>query len=191
MKKLLLHACCAPCSSGVVPQLKDYEITLLFYNPNIDTEEEYILRVNALKQYVEKYNLEYKSNLKYIICPYNHNEFIKNISSLENEPERGKRCGKCIGLRLKATAEYAKNNGYDIFSSTLSVSPHKDHELINNLGNNLAKEFEVEYLNNNFKKNNGYLNSINNSKKYGIYRQNYCGCEFAKSHLTNNKNTLK
>jgi len=182
-KKLLLHACCAPCSSGVVPQLEGYDTTLLFYNPNIDSKSEYEKRLNALKQYVIDYNNEYNTNIKYIAIPYNHPEFLYKITSLENEKEGGKRCEVCIQQRLDFTAKYAKDFGYDIFASTLSVSPHKNAELINTLGSQLSERYNIEYLENNFKKNNGYLNSIRNSQKYNLYRQNYCGCEFAKGHL--------
>ena len=180
MKKLLLHACCAPCSSGVVPQLKDYNITLLFYNPNIDTEEEYIRRLNALIEYVDKYNEENNSSLKYIAIPYNQSEFLDRVTELQNEPEGGKRCNICIDIRLDFAGKFARDNGYDVFCSTLSVSPHKNHELINNLGINISNKYNIEYLENNFKKNNGFLNSIQNSKKYNLYRQSYCGCKFAK-----------
>ena len=184
MKKLLLHSCCAPCTSGVLPQIDDYDITLLFYNPNIDTLEEYNRRAEALIDYVAKYNAEYGTNVKYIITPYNHEEFINKITNLESEKEGGLRCNNCISLRLEYTAQYAQDNGYQVFASTLSVSPHKNNVMINEIGDNLSNEYAVEYLPSNWKKNNGYLNSINNSKKYNIYRQNYCGCEFAKSHLT-------
>lgn len=187
MRKLLLHSCCAPCTSGVLPQITDFNITLLFYNPNIDTIEEYNKRASALVEYVDKYNKEYNKDIKYIIVPYNHEEFIEKIVSLENEKEGGARCYKCIDVRLQFTAKYASDNGYDIFSSTLSVSPHKNNVMINEIGDKLSKEHNVEYLPSNWKKNDGYLNSIKNSKKYNIYRQNYCGCEFAKSHLVDNK----
>ena len=182
-KKLLLHSCCAPCSSGVVPQLSEYDITLLFYNPNIDTLDEYNRRLDALREYVDKYNAEFNSDIKYIAIPYNHSEFIDQITTLENEKEGGKRCSVCIGIRLDFAGKYARDNGYELFASTLSVSPHKNHELINTLGIEISSKYNVEYLPSNFKKNNGFFSSIENSKKYGIYRQNYCGCEFAKAHL--------
>lgn len=175
-KKLLLHSCCAPCTSGVLWQLEDYDITLLFYNPNIDTLEEYEKRLEALEKYITKHNEEYRDNIKIVAIPYNHSEFSEKIVGKENEPEGGKRCEICIGLRLDYTAKYAKDSGYDIFASTLSVSPHKNYEVINNIGSELSKKYNVEYLPSNFKKNNGYLISIQNSKKYNIYRQNYCGC---------------
>jgi predicted adenine nucleotide alpha hydrolase (AANH) superfamily ATPase len=182
-KKLLLHSCCAPCTSGVIPQLNEYEITLLFYNPNIDTEEEYNLRLNTLKEYLVQYNEELSTNITLIEIPYNHDEYIIDASQLRCEPEGGARCKYCIAQRMEFTAKYARENGYDIFCSTLSVSPHKNHEVINTIGEELSQKYSIQYLPNNFKKNNGYLNSIRNSEKYKLYRQKYCGCEFAKSHL--------
>ena len=181
--KLLLHACCAPCSSGVVPQLEKYDITLLFYNPNIDTLAEYNRRLNAINIFIDKYNNEYSANLKLIAIPYNHQTYLTIAENLTTEKEGGARCIACIGERLEFTAKFAKEKGYPLFASTLSVSPHKNHEVINKIGEELKIKYETDYLPNNFKKNNGFLNSINNSKKYDLYRQAYCGCEFAKGHL--------
>lgn len=181
--KLLLHACCAPCSSGVVPQLEEYDITLLFYNPNIDTLEEYNRRLEAMYMFIEKYNAEFGTNLSCIAIPYNHDSFLSIAENLAHEKEGGARCTACIGERLEFTAKYAKDYGYPLFASTLSVSPHKNHELINTIGEKLKEKYSVNYLPSNFKKNNGFLNSIANSKKYELYRQAYCGCEFAKGHL--------
>ena len=174
-KKMLLHSCCAPCTSGVAWQLTDYDVTLLFYNPNIDTIEEYNKRLDALKHLVEKLNEDYSYNLKLISIPYDHSEFTNRTIGMENDREGGDRCTKCISLRLEYTANYAKQNGYDIWASTLSVSPHKNHELINKIGTELEKT-TCKYLSSNFKKNNGFLKSIELSKHYKIYRQNYCGC---------------
>lgn len=176
MKKLLLHSCCAPCTSGVLPQIDGYDITLLFYNPNLDTVEEYNKRLDALYDYIAKYSADCGTKYEIIAVPYKHSEFTEKISGMESLPEGGKRCEVCIDIRLSFTAKYAKENGYDIFASTLSVSPHKNHELINNIGDRLSKELDIEYLPSNFKKNNGFLMSIQNSKKYNIYRQRYCGC---------------
>ena len=172
---MLLHACCAPCTSGVAWQLTEYDITLLFYNPNIDTLEEYNRRLDALKILIERLNEDFGYDLKLIAIPYNHEEFTSKIIGLENEKEGGKRCTKCIELRLQFTAQYAKENGYDIWASTLSVSPHKNHNIINAIGESLTRD-NCEYLPSNFKKNDGFLKSIQLSKKYDIYRQNYCGC---------------
>ena len=176
MTKLLLHSCCAPCTSGVLPQLSGYDITLLFYNPNIDTMEEYNKRLNALYDFVEKFSLDTNTTYNIIAIPYNHEEFTSKIMGLENEPEGGNRCTKCIDLRIGFTAKYAKEHGYDLYASTLSVSPHKNHELINQIGDKYSKALNVEYMPSNFKINNGFLMSVQNSKKYGIYRQRYCGC---------------
>ena len=176
MKKLLLHSCCAPCTSGVLPQLDNYDITLLFYNPNLDTEEEYNKRLSALYSFIEQYSSDTGNKYNIIAIPYNHDEFTSKIIGMESLPEGGKRCEVCIDIRLSYTAKFAKDNGYDLFASTLSVSPHKNHELINNIGERLSKELGTEYMPSNFKKNNGFLMSIQNSKKYGIYRQRYCGC---------------
>ena len=175
--KLLLHSCCAPCTSGVVWQLiNDYDITLLFYNPNINTLEEYNKRLDALKILVKSLNSEYNSQIKIIDIPYDHSDFANLILGKENEKEGGQRCSICFSMRLDFTAKYAKEHGYDQFCTTLTVSPHKNFEVINNIGLNLQKKYQISYLESNFKKNNGYLISIQNSKKYGLYRQNYCGC---------------
>jgi len=176
MKKMLLHSCCGPCTSGVLWQLDDFDITLLYYNPNIDTYEEYNRRLEALEILVDKYNQEFKKDIKLVTIPYNHEEFTRVTSGRENEPEGGQRCKICISQRLDYSAKFAKENGFDIFASTLSVSPHKNHEFINSLGEELSKKYNIEYYPSNFKKNNGFLSSIQNSKKYGLYRQNYCGC---------------
>lgn len=176
-KKLLLHACCGPCASGVIPQLTDYDTTLLYYNPNIDTLDEYNKRLEALQIIVDEMNKEYNYDVKLIAIPYNHNEFTEKTKGYENEKEGGSRCDICFAIRLDYTGKFAKDNGYDIWASTLSISPHKDYEKINTIGNNIAKKYSCEYMPSNFKKNNGFLLSIQNSKKYGIYRQNYCGCQ--------------
>ena len=175
-KKMLLHSCCAPCTSGVAWQLTDYDITLLFYNPNLDSQEEYNRRLEALEILTKKLNEDYNYDLKLVAIPYNHSEFSDKIIGRENDQEGGKRCEICIDLRLDFTAQYAKDNGYDIWASTLSVSPHKDYNLINALGEKLEKKYGAKYYPSNFKKNNGFLKSIELSKKYGIYRQRYCGC---------------
>ena len=175
-KKLLLHTCCAPCASGCIPQLENYDITLFFYNPNIDTLEEYNRRLEALYTLVTEYNAEFNTDIKIIAVPYNHDEFKSKVIGYESEPEGGKRCDICFALRLDKTFDYASKNGYDIVTSTLSISPHKDFALINTIGEGLSKKHGIEYLPSNFKKKNGFLMSIQNSKKYNLYRQTYCGC---------------
>ncbi|MBQ4558102.1 MAG: epoxyqueuosine reductase QueH [Clostridia bacterium] len=179
MKKLLLHSCCGPCSSGVLEDLcKEYDVTIYFYNPNIFPLEEYIKRLEAQKQLLlELNNLGY--DIKLVEAEYNQEDFDNVVKGLENCKEGGDRCTKCFELRLDNTCKYAKNNNYDIFTTTMSVSPHKNFELLNSIGEELSKKYNIDYLWANFKKNNGYLKSINNSKKYNIYRQNYCGCRYS------------
>ena len=173
-KKLLLHSCCAPCSSGVLEELvKSFDVTVFFYNPNINTKEEYNLRASHQQKLCDILNVPC------IIENYSPSEFLNNIKGYELDKEGGKRCSLCFELRLNKTAKFANENGYDIFTTTLSVSPYKNAELLNELGKKISLKHNVEYLEANFKKNNGYLLSINNSKKYNLYRQKFCGCEFS------------
>ena len=169
--KLLLHVCCAPCSSGVLPKLIEFfDITLYYYNPNTYPESEYLLRAQQFAKL---------SNLPLIVCNYNHNEFLNTIKGNEQDTEGGTRCQKCISLRMQSSFEYAKLNNFDYVTTTLSISPHKDAQFINTCGENLEKQYGIKYLYADFKKDNGYLNSINESKKFDLYRQDYCGCEFS------------
>lgn len=172
--KLLLHVCCAPCTSGVIDRLAGFDVTPYYYNPNMDTAEEYERRA---KQFV-------KLGLEPIEEEYCHDEFLSAAKGLENEPEGGARCRACIALRLERTAQKAAREGYDIFCSTLSVSPHKDAEFINETGFMLEKKYGVKFLPNDFKKENGFLLSTRRSKELDMYRQNYCGCEFTAAHST-------
>ena len=170
--KLLLHVCCAPCTSGVLPVLKNFfDITLFYYNPNIYTKDEYLLRAEQFAKL---------TNLPIIISEYNHDEFLNVAKNLEKEVEGGKRCNECIKLRLEKSFEYAVANKFDYISTTLSISPHKDANFINECGNNLSQIYSIKYLYADFKKENGYLNSINISKELNLYRQTFCGCEFSK-----------
>lgn len=174
MERLLLHSCCGPCSSGVVEGLTpNYDVTVFFYNPNVYPAAEYEKRAETQRKYLDA------MNISYVICDYNPDEYENEIKGLEAEPEGGSRCLKCFKVRLKKTAEYAKSHGYDAFTTTLSVSPHKDYVAINKIGKELEKEYGVKFLEANFKKNDGYLKSIQNSKKYNLYRQNYCGCKYS------------
>lgn len=168
--KLLLHVCCAPCSSSVLEKLNAFDITLYYFNPNTYPKEEYILRSEQFKKL---------TNLPIIVEDYNHSEFLNCVKDLETELEGGKRCEKCIELRLSQTFKYAKENHFDYITTTLSVSPHKNAEYINNLGVLLADEYKIEFLVADFKKENGFLNSIKISKELDLYRQDYCGCEFS------------
>ncbi|MBE7076405.1 MAG: epoxyqueuosine reductase QueH [Clostridiales bacterium] len=168
--KLLLHVCCAPCYSGVFERLKDFDLTLYYYNPNTYPEEEYEVRYHEF----EKFNQN-----KIVKEKYNHNEFLEKAIGLEQEKEGGSRCEKCIRLRIEKSFQFALDNGYDYVTTSLSVSPYKNAEFINNLGKELEEKFGVKYLFADFKKENGYLKSIQNSKEFGLYRQDYCGCEFS------------
>lgn len=177
--RLLLHACCAPCSSYCLEYLSNYfEITVLFYNPNIFPEDEYNYRASELCLLVSRMPLE--SAVKVVVLKYDSIEFTNRIKGLENEPERGSRCTVCYRLRLEKAAEYAKQQGFDYFTTTLSISPYKDAERLVNIGEELGKAFGIPYLVSDFKKKNGYKRSIELSNEYGLYRQDYCGCQYSK-----------
>lgn len=182
--RLLLHACCAPCSSYVLEYLSQYfEITLYFYNPNISPKAEHDFRARELCRLAKEMPLE--KIPKIIIETYSNTEFNEASKGLENEPEGGKRCEKCFYLRLQKTAETAKANNFDYFTTTLSISPHKNAALLNEIGRELSPKFDVPYLFSDFKKNNGYKRSCELSKEYNLYRQNYCGCAFSKAMANN------
>ena len=172
---LLLHSCCAPCSSAVIERLKEYfNIIVYYYNPNLDTNEEYELRSNEQKKLCSLMGVEC------VVEDYNADEYIASIKGLEKEKEGGGRCKVCFLLRLKKTVEYAKQVGADYFSTTLTISPLKKSDLINSIGLELEKDLGVKFLPSDFKKKGGYLRSIELSREYGLYRQNYCGCKFSK-----------
>lgn len=177
--KLLLHACCAPCSSYVIEYLSNYfEITLLFYNPNIDTEEEYNYRYQELKRFINEFKTKYPVHL--VNLGYLKEEYEEIIPGLENEPERGKRCLKCYRLRLEKSFQYAKEKHFDYITTTLTLSPHKNSQVINNIGKELEDLYQFPYLYSDFKKREGYKRSITLSHEYHLYRQDYCGCRFSK-----------
>ena len=181
-KTLLLHSCCAPCSSSVILKLAPFfKLTVFYYNSNIDTSEEYSKRAEEQKYLISIYNEENLSSHKIEIIKeaYDPQEFYDISQGLEDCPEGGERCMRCYLLRLKKTAERAKKDGFDFFTSTLSVSPLKNAEKLNTIGLSLENE-GCKWLPSDFKKRNGYLDSINLSKKYGLYRQDYCGCKYSK-----------
>ena len=185
---LLLHACCAPCSSYCLEYLSQYfTITILFYNPNISPETEYIKRVDEIKRLIEE--LPVKNKVSLIEGRYLPSEFYTSVKGLENEPEGGKRCHVCYELRLKEAAVTAKKLNFDYFTTTLSISPLKDAEKLNEIGKKLSDEYDVAYLYSDFKKKNGYKRSIELSREYNLYRQNFCGCVFSKRELPNEKET--
>lgn len=178
-EKLLLHVCCAPCSSHVLELLEQqYEITAFFYNPNITDKEEYEKRVEELRRFAKE--APFAQDVTIQEGCYEPELFFEMARGLEEEPERGKRCYKCYELRMREAAAYAKAHGFDLFTTTLSISPHKNAVWINEIGGRLAEEFEIGYLYSDFKKKNGYARSIELSKEYGLYRQNYCGCVFSR-----------
>ena len=176
---LLLHACCAPCSSYVLEYLsKSFDITLLFYNPNISPEEEYIFRENELRRLIGEMPLP--NGITVITEKYDAQEFYSMARGLENLEEGGERCKKCYRLRLSKTAEIAHQNSFDYFTTTLSISPYKNAEWLNTIGSEEGETHGVKYLFSDFKKKNGYKRSCELSEQYNLYRQNYCGCEFSK-----------
>ena len=173
--RLLLHSCCAPCSTTVIETLKDYfDITIIYYNPNIEPFEEYEKRKCEQIKIIEKYNLTY------LDCDYDNELFHEMSVGLENEPEKGIRCHKCYRLRLEYVAKKALENNFEYFGTTLTVSPYKLSNVINAIGLELESIYNLKYLVSDFKKNNGYKRSIELSKEYGLYRQNYCGCVYSR-----------
>lgn len=177
--KLLVHSCCAPCSSYVLEYLNKYfNITVLYYNPNIYPFEEYEYRKNEQKRLISE--MQFENPVSFIDCDYDNNSFNKAVKGLEAEPEGGKRCEKCFELRLNKTAEVAKENGFDYFVTTLSISPLKNAETLNRIGKEAGEKYGVKYLLSDFKKNNGYKRSIELSREYSLYRQNFCGCVYSK-----------
>ena len=172
---LLLHACCAPCSSYVLEYLNDYfDITLYFYNPNIAPKEEFVFRAKELERLINEMPL--KNKVQLIIPDYSPIPFEIIAKGKEHLPERGLRCTDCYALRLQKTFDIAQEKKFDYFSTTLSISPHKDAERLNTIGRALAQNSNVKWLFSDFKKKNGYKRSIELSEKYSLYRQNYCGC---------------
>lgn len=174
--KLLMHSCCAPCSSYCITYLKDYfDITILYYNPNIEPFEEYNKRKEEQKRLCEILGVNIMD------CDYDNEQFKKIVLGLEGEKEGGFRCFKCYELRLRKTAELA--DGFDYFTTTLTVSPYKNSNKINEIGLELQEEYGIKYLVSDFKKKEGYKKSIELSKKYNLYRQNFCGCVYSKKSV--------
>ena len=173
--RLLLHCCCAPCASYVLEYLSpSFDITILFFNPNIRPAEEYLKRKMELQRLLLL--AVYPNCVDMLSCDYDTGTFEAAAEPFWEEPEGGSRCRMCFELRLGETAKRAKNGGYDCFTTTLSVSPHKNAALLNEIGDRLAGEYGVEYVYSNFKKRDGYKRSVELSKQYGLYRQSYCGC---------------
>lgn len=177
--RLLLHACCAPCASYALEYLTRYfDITLFFFNPNIDDAAEYEKREAELHRLVQE--LPHQNKIDFLPARYDVNEFFKAAEGLETAPEGGARCANCFTLRLDETARKAKEGSFDFFTTTLSISPHKNAELLNKIGNSLAEKYGVAHLPADFKKRGGYQRSIALSREYSLYRQSFCGCSFSK-----------
>ena len=175
---LLLHACCAPCSSTVLERLGNFfKITILYYNPNITDKDEYEKRLDEIKKFTSSFKTKYK--IEVIAGRYEPREFFDIARGLEDEPERGRRCYKCYKLRLEETAKIAKELNFDYFTTTLSLSPYKDAKWINEIGESLQKIYNVNFLYSDFKKKNGYKRSIELSHEFNLYRQDYCGCVYS------------
>lgn len=176
---LLMHSCCAPCSSYCLEYLSNYfNITILYYNPNISPESEYIKRVEEQKKLISE--LPAKNPIKFIEGKYEPYLFYNTVKGYENEPEGGARCFLCYELRLREAAIIAKQNNFDYFTTTLSISPLKNADKLNEIGKKLSDEYGISYLYSDFKKKNGYKRSIELSREYNLYRQSFCGCVFSK-----------
>ncbi|MCR5416801.1 MAG: epoxyqueuosine reductase QueH [Pseudobutyrivibrio sp.] len=175
---LLLHSCCGPCSSYCIEYLSQYfSITVYYYNPNIYPDEEYYTRVKEQQKFIDSFPAVHP--VSFIEGDYDKPRFYDIAKGLEQEPEKGARCHKCYDLRLRRTAEVAKEKGFDFFSTTLTISPMKDSQVLNQIGQKIAEEVGIDWLPSDFKKKNGYKRSTELSKEYDMYRQDYCGCVYS------------
>ena len=182
---LLLHSCCAPCSTACLQVLVDFfDITIYYYNPNITDLKEYLLRLQEEKTFIKKV---YGDKIAIIDEEYNNNEFFSAIKGYENDGEGSLRCYNCYKLRLEKSAKKCKELGFDYFTTTLSISPYKNSKWLNEIGIDVANKYQTKYLCSDFKKENGYKKSIELSKKYSLYRQDYCGCVYSKIEQENRK----
>ncbi|MBD9009317.1 MAG: hypothetical protein EGR16_03150 [Clostridiales bacterium] len=180
LPKLLVHSCCAPCSSYVLEYLNPYfKITVLYYNPNISPVEEYEKRKAEQIRLINEG--DWKNPIEIMDCDYEGDKYTAAVKGLENEPEGGARCRVCFGLRLDEAARLARANDFDYFVTTLSISPLKNARLLNEIGNKLGEKYGIKYLPSDFKKREGYKRSIELSRRYNLYRQNFCGCKYSKS----------
>ena len=179
---LLLHACCAPCSSACLERLGNYfRVTVFFYNPNISEKSEYYKRLDEIKRFIKKFKTKYE--IKLIEGIYNPDDFFNISRGLELEPERGSRCYKCYNLRLEETARIAEKHNFKYFCTTLTLSPYKNSNWINEIGKRLEEKYKSTYLYSDFKKRGGYKRSIELSKEFNLYRQDYCGCIYSKRDI--------
>lgn len=181
---LLLHSCCAPCSSAVLERLsRHFAITVLYYNPNITDENEYLMRIGEQMRLIE--SMKFQNPVGFVEGDYCPEIFFETVKGLEKLPEGGERCFKCYALRLEEAAKFASEHGFDYFTTTLSISPLKNADKLNEIGEQMSKKYGVKHLPSDFKKNDGYKRSIELSKEYSLYRQNYCGCIFSKAEAQN------
>ena len=178
--RLLLHSCCAPCSSYTLEYLSRYfDITVYYFNPNISPKQEFDKRFEEQKRLISQ--MPFKNSVTLVEGDYNYDDFLEIAKGLENVPEGGERCFRCYKMRLESTARLAKEQGFDYFCTTLSISPLKNSQKINELGFEIEKKYGVKWLPSDFKKREGYKRSIQLSKEYSLYRQNFCGCVFSKN----------
>ena len=179
--RLFLHSCCAPCSSYTLEYLSNYfDITVYYFNPNISPKEEFDKRFAEQKRLID--SLPAKNPIKLVLGEYNYNDFLQIARGLENVAEGGERCFRCYRLRLESTARIAKEQGFDYFCTTLSISPLKNSQKINQIGYEVAQKYGIKWLPSDFKKREGYKRSIELSKEYNLYRQSFCGCIFSKEN---------
>ena len=179
--KLFLHSCCAPCSSYTLEYLSNYfDITVYYFNPNISPKAEFDKRYAEQKRLIEA--LPSKHTIKLVCGEYDHNDFLKIAKGYEDVPEGGERCFRCYRMRLESTAKLAKEQGFDYFCTTLSISPLKNSQKINEIGYEVAEKYGIKWLPSDFKKKEGYKRSIELSREYQLYRQNFCGCVFSKEN---------
>lgn len=180
-KTMLLHSCCGPCSTAVIARLvPQYDLTVFFYNPNITDAEEYELRKAEQIRFLHRFCEEHGAKIRFEEGEYEPSAFLNIAAGLESEPEGGRRCSACFHLRLLETARRAAQDGFHCFDTTLTVSPRKDAERIHSIGTALAKTWSVDFCGGNYKKKDGFSESVAWSRRYELYRQNYCGCDFSR-----------
>lgn len=180
-KKLLLHSCCGPCSTAVIERLLgdgECGVSVFYYNPNITDPQEYAHRKSEQIRLLEELRRQ-GTEVAFIDADYDPQNFFEAVKGLENEPEGGARCAVCFEMRLRRTALYAAEHGFDCFDTTLTVSPYKNYDVISSIGRRISEETGIEYLSGNYKKKDGYRRSVELSKKYRLYRQHFCGCAFS------------
>ncbi|MFC1723105.1 epoxyqueuosine reductase QueH [Nanoarchaeota archaeon] len=174
-KKLLLHVCCGPCGTHSIEEMKkEYDVTAFWYNPNIHPMGEYVQRLEAGKKVGEELDIELVEG------DYDYDGWLREIAGFEEEPEGGVRCRKCFSIRLSELARYAKENGFDCVTTTMTISPHKDADVINKLGKHFCEKEGIEWVHSNFKVGDGFKKSVDMSKKMGLYRQKFCGCFYSR-----------